>query len=311
MVKAKALQQVDEYPSLFDQMDDNVDEVVELPEDHPTANAFGGPWTEEKLDVLREYLAFYVQVFKNQPWAKLAYIDTFAGTGRCLIRDGRGHRTIHGSARLALDTPGFAQYNFIETAPEHLKELDALVASHPNGNRVKIYRQSAADLMPSMLTGFDWRKWRGVLFLDPYGLQCTWPMLEQIASTKALDVFFLLSLSGLFRNAARDVADVDEGKAAILTSVLGTDDWRNVIYTRDQLGLFGGSQLTRAAGWRAILDFTTTRLRTIFPHVAEPKILAGQKGPAKFALYFMVANDRERALKLASKVSNGILKKLR
>lgn len=311
MAKAKTTKQVEEYPSLFDQPDDGGDDVAELSEVPPTANAFGGPWTEEKLVVLREYLAFYVQVFKNQPWAKLAYIDTFAGTGRCLIRDGQGHRTIPGSARLALDTPGFAQYNFIETDPEHLKELNALVAAHPNGSRVTIYRQSAVDLLPSILASFDWQKWRGVLFLDPYGLQCTWPMLEQIARTKSLDVFFLLSLSGLFRNAARDVADVDEGKAAILTSVLGTDEWRKALYTRDQLGLFGGSQLTRAAGWRAILDFTTTRLRTIFPHVAEPKILAGHKGPAKFALYFMVANDRERALKLASKVSNGILKKLR
>lgn len=185
------------------------------------------------------------------------------------------------------------------------------MAEHPNGTKVTIAGRSAADLLPLLLAGYDWRKWRGVLFLDPYGLQCTWPMLERIAATKALDVFFLLSVSGLFRQAARDVADVDEGKGAILTSVLGTEDWRAVLYTREQTDIFGGSQLTRAAGWRAIVDFTTKRLRTIFPYVAEPKLLSGESGPPKFALYFMVSNDSGPAIRLAQKVSSQILKKLR
>lgn len=120
MTKLKPRNQAGEHPSLFDQLEDIKDlEALAAPEVF-TANAFGGAWTEEKLEVLREYLHFYVQAFKNQPWAKLAYIDTFAGTGRCLIRHGSGQRTIPGSARIALDITGFAQYNFIETDAEYL-----------------------------------------------------------------------------------------------------------------------------------------------------------------------------------------------
>ena len=42
---------------------------------------FGGPWTEEKLAILKKYLDTYTTVLKNQPF-RLIYIDAFAGTGK-------------------------------------------------------------------------------------------------------------------------------------------------------------------------------------------------------------------------------------
>ena len=44
---------------------------------HPS---FGGPWTQEKLEILRQYLDTYTTVLKNQPF-NLTYIDAFAGSG--------------------------------------------------------------------------------------------------------------------------------------------------------------------------------------------------------------------------------------
>ena len=41
---------------------------------------FGGKWTEQKLQRLRDYLVAYLQALKNQPFT-LYYIDAFAGTG--------------------------------------------------------------------------------------------------------------------------------------------------------------------------------------------------------------------------------------
>jgi three-Cys-motif partner protein len=275
-----------------------------------TANAFGGRWTSEKLDILAEYLNFYTTALKNQPF-DLVYIDTFAGTGRCRIREGGGDKVINGSARIALDTPGFSHYRFVEPNPRHRAELEQLVAQHPNVHHVSISDRRAADVLPSMLADYDWRKTRGVLFLDPYGLQCNWQMLQQVNATRALDVFFLVSLSGLFRQAAIDANHIDEGKAAILTNFLGTDAWRSALYTREQSDFFDGPQLTRQAGWRAILDFTTARLLDLFPYVAQPRLLGAPAGPPLFALYFAVTNPNPAAIRLARKVSGDILKKLR
>jgi three-Cys-motif partner protein len=280
--------------------------------DRRTANRFGGPWTAQKLAVLEEYLHFYAQALKSQPF-KLVYIDAFAGTGRCHVKDETvGGQVIDGSACIALNCdPPFACYHFIEKRRRHVKELQELIDGHPNGSRAHLAPRNASDMLPPILACYDWRKTRGVLFLDPFGLQCSWSLLKRIAATQALDVFFLLSLSGLYRQAALDARNIDEGKAAILTDVLGTNEWRTHIYRREQGDLFDGPQVTRDPGYTDILDFTTQRLRALFPYVGDPYLLGTANGAPLFALYFMAANPGKKALALAARVSKEILSKLR
>jgi three-Cys-motif partner protein len=277
-----------------------------------TAHRFGGAWTADKLEVLREYLGFYAQALKNQPF-DLVYIDSFAGTGTCHISTGAGgERIIDGSAKIALDcSPGFHRFHFIEPKRTHAAALRELIDTHPNGSRATLGTRSAADLLPYVLMGEDWKRRRGVLFLDPYGLQCSWSMIQQVANTRALDVFFLVSLSGLFRQAAVDAKDIDRGKAAALTRFLGTDEWRSALYTREQSDFFDDPLVTRAPGYEGMLQFTTKRLNEAFPYVADPLLLGKPKGPPMFALYFAVANPSGPAIALAKRVSSEILSKLR
>jgi three-Cys-motif partner protein len=48
---------------------------------HPFADhAFGGPWTEIKLDAVEYYLGCYTAALTRRPF-DLWYIDGFAGTG--------------------------------------------------------------------------------------------------------------------------------------------------------------------------------------------------------------------------------------
>src|SRR5215203_1195118 len=51
---------------------------------HMVEHKFGGPQTDFKLDVLRQYLAFFTTVLKRQDF-ELWYIDGFAGTGQRLV----------------------------------------------------------------------------------------------------------------------------------------------------------------------------------------------------------------------------------
>jgi three-Cys-motif partner protein len=48
---------------------------------------FGGNWTVEKLNILSDYLDFYLNALKNQKFGKI-YIDAFAGSGKIETRDG-------------------------------------------------------------------------------------------------------------------------------------------------------------------------------------------------------------------------------
>lgn len=271
-----------------------------------TAHTFGGPWTEDKLHVLQKYLEFYVVALRGQPF-ELVYVDSFAGTGRCRVRSQGGLKVIDGSAKIALDCQGFSSYHFIESKRHHQRELQALIDAHPRGGLAKIGKGSAADLLWPVLRFRDWKRTRGVLFLDPYGLQCNWQMVCDVARTRALDVFFLVSLSGLYRNAAIDKRAVDEGKARILTDFLGTDQWLDAVYTQEQGDMFGDPLVTRAPGYEGMLQFTSSRLRSVFPYVSEPRLLGRANGAPLFALYFAVANPAPAAVALAGRVSEDIL----
>lgn len=54
---------------------------------------FGGIWTRMKLDVLGQYLRFYVTALKNQPFT-LHYADAFAGTGTHSPMDDEGQELL-------------------------------------------------------------------------------------------------------------------------------------------------------------------------------------------------------------------------
>jgi three-Cys-motif partner protein len=60
-----------------------------------------GWWTEQKLDILGDYLAAFTTACKRA--GQTVYLDLFAGQPDNVSRDGAG-RVIRGSARRALDT---------------------------------------------------------------------------------------------------------------------------------------------------------------------------------------------------------------
>ena len=280
-----------------------------------TTHAFGGAWTKQKLDILREYLAFYTTALKDAPF-KLVYIDAFAGTGRCTIRLRGTDATIEGSAQIALNNkPAFQELIFIEKKLKHVRELETILGVHPNGQSARIIQGSADDELQHVLSGQRWSATRGVLFLDPYGLQCSWKTVQLVAQTRALDVFFLVSLSGLYRQATNNLLDADESKVNALTRFLGTDAWKTELY-QPYPGLFGDDSHHRHADSEALARYMKQRLETAFPKVLEPTILyrtdaRGRKGVPLFALFFAVSNPQPKAIGLASRVSRDIMSKLR
>jgi three-Cys-motif partner protein len=271
---------------------------------------FGGLWTEQKLQALREYLQFFPVALGNK--FKLVYIDTFAGSGKCTIKHTNGERTIEGSAAIALQHP-FDDFYFIEQRRKHVRALQELKDRHPKGARVRIVHGDASRDLSAILSGVDWLSTRGVLFLDPYGLQCTWSMVKEIAATEALDVFFLVSVSGIARQAAKDAANIDADKAAALDRFLGTTDWRTALYKPPaQNDLFLESPSSqRETGVGAIMQFVKTRMAGAFAHVEEPLILRGPNNAVLYALFFAVSNPGPKAKALAAKVGRDILRKLR
>src|SRR6266508_922937 len=88
-----------------------------------------GWWTEQKLDVLGDYLAAFTKASTRA--GTTVYLDLFAGQAQNVSR-GRNEHPIRGSARRALDTrPPFTVLRFFELESK-AKTLDsALKAESP------------------------------------------------------------------------------------------------------------------------------------------------------------------------------------
>lgn len=140
-----------------------------------TENQFGGRWTQEKLEILKEYLDSYTTALKEQPRKekpfRLLYIDAFAGTGRVeqgvLDPDPNDRRKfIDGSASVALsiENKPFDELTFIEKDEDECSELEMLKEGRSDRN-IRIERSDANQYLHSLQK--NWQRCRGVLFFGP------------------------------------------------------------------------------------------------------------------------------------------------
>jgi three-Cys-motif partner protein len=283
-------------------------------------HSFGGPWTQRKLGCVREYLKLYATALKNQSFQRI-YIDAFAGTGD---RTDKRRETLpllelpefdavaKGSARLALEVePPFHRYILIERATRRASELTALKTEFPSRN-VEIINADANDAIAELCETTSWPSTRGVVFLDPYGLQVTWDTLVAIARTEALDVWILFpSGMGLNRLLTKS-GDIRPEWQETLDRSLGTKEWRSAFYrTEENPDLFEGqrSKTVKDADPAKLERFYLDRLRTIFPTVMNTCVrLTNSKDQTMYLLCFACANPSPKAKALVTRLAGSAAK---
>ncbi|KRR21883.1 three-Cys-motif partner protein TcmP [Bradyrhizobium retamae] len=284
---------------------------------------FGGVSTDLKLSVVGNYLRQFTIALRPQ-FEHLWYVDAFAGTGERTViipsqaadmfgpgADARIERQ-RGSARIAIEVePKFDRLVFMEKRPKHVAALNSLKSSHPNRN-IEVIPGDANTAILSMLRNQNtWARIRAVMFLDPYGMTVEWQTLEAIRETQAIDVWYLVSLSGLFRQATRDAEDLDFSKRAALTRMIGTPDWEKDWYQMSRrTDMFGDvdERLARTAEVDDMERYFADRLADLFPAVLPPLRLNDDRGIPQFALFFAISNPKPAAIGLAKRIAGHILK---
>jgi len=290
-----------------------------------TVQVFGGPWSLIKTAMVDEYIRFFNAALKNMPFERV-YIDAFAGTGAFRWVVGAPKYTLFGpydetkdihagSAQRALTVdPPFQRIFFIEQDETNAQALEQLIAKtqHPNA---RVLVGDANQILRKLCESKKWKTRRGVIFLDPFGMNVEWSTLQLIANTKALDLWFLFSIGGLIRNLPISAAALDAGKSAAVTRVLGTKKWFDEFYKVPRvpkMTLWGKPSPTpvarRVAGVNQIEEYVRRRLLTLFPHVEKAKRLKGPKNQPLFSLFFAVSNPSKAAIKLAQRGASHILR---
>lgn len=293
-----------------------------------TEHKFGGRHTDDKLDRLRQYLSAFSKVLKNQGFVRI-YVDAFAGSGDrthvlpALPLLGNDHAdpqnlTVPGSARIALEVePPLDVFVLIENDPRRFKALEALREEYSD-RKIHCYPGDANRAVSTLCRTLPWHGsrevpggMRAVIFLDPYGMEVDWETVEAIARTKAVDLWYFFPLMGLYRQAARDIINIDETKRKRLNRVLGTDSWEKDWYAprESQADLFEAKkEVVRTADVAAIEQFVKRRLQSVFKGaVLDPRRITNERGAPLASLFFAVANPSKNAVNRATDIASHIL----
>jgi len=286
---------------------------------------FGGHHTELKLSVVGSYLNAYTKALRKK-FKQLWYIDAFAGTGSRIVK----HRALpptlfgdpatperierlRGSAQIAIDTkPPFDALIFIEKKKSFAAALEKLKAQHPSRNIIVI-QDDANEAIQKIIRQTSWSTKRAVLFLDPYGMDVDWETLKAVARTKAIDVWYLFSLSGLYRQATVKLSKVDSSKRIALNRILGSSTWEDELYPRRPMmrTLMGDLReipRIRTKNVRDLEAYMKVRLETIFGAVLEPLRLPRNKGAQRYSLFLCISSNHPKAIEVATRIGSHILK---
>ena len=275
-----------------------------------TIPQFGGPWTAEKLEILRRYLDAYTTALKNQPFT-LIYVDAFAGAGSyAMASDDYAdfHEFHRGSAQIALDIGDrpFDRLVFVERRPESVQALRGLAGSFP-GRDISIVEGDANDEIPQFCSEMS-RSDRAVVFLDPYATQVSWSTVAAIANTKKIDCWILFPLMAVARMMPTG-REPDDPMAGQLNRIFGGREyWRQSYRDSPQMPLFGGEPgREREPGNEQIASSYGERLRDVFHRVAgTQRTLRNSRNGPMFELFFAASNPVGASI--AVKIANHILK---
>lgn len=277
---------------------------------------YGGPWTEDKLRIIYNYLNTYTTVLKDQPF-RLIYVDAFAGDGTW--RPGSGYapedygeftEILNGSATRALDVQDrpFDRLIFIEKSEERSANLRGLATLHSH-REIDVFTEDANLKLPEFC-GSMGRFDRAVVFLDPFATEVNWDTVEAIAQTRKIDCWILFPLSAISRMMPRE-GKPSPALASQLDRVFGGREHWEVVYQKaGQLSLLGDApRHERPRGSDQIADCYRERLESAFTKVAPTRrTFRNSMNSPMFELFFGAANPT--GAKRAVPIADHILKRL-
>ena len=278
------------------------------------AHQFGGDWTTDKLDRIRRYLMEYTRIFQSNERARrlfTTYVDAFAGTGYRTLVASPEHQPelwsdmlepdaeglLKGSARIALEVnPPFKRYLFIERDHGRAAQLRTLALEFSDrADRVDVQIAETNAYLKSWCKYTDWRRNRAVVFLDPYGMEVDWSLIEAIALTQAIDLWLLFPLGVAVIRLLTKREPPPAGWAQALTRTFGTDEWQKVFYSKTATSTLFGEEdrWERNASLEAVGRFFVQRLSTVFAGVADnPLPLLNSKNMPLYLLCFAAGNPK-------------------
>jgi len=180
-----------------------------------------GEWAKRKHHYLNNYCGITTKGIRNKG-LRLIYLDVMAGPGLCKIKE--SGEEFPGSPLVALSHE-FAEYWFIESAPNLADALQGRLKGHAKADRIKVLREDWCDLANSGRLRFGDRD-LVVAFVDPTGIsQVPMTAMMSLAANSRIDILMTIQHGlGVVWNAPQFFRCQNE---TALDRFLDWDGWRS------------------------------------------------------------------------------------
>ena len=254
-----------------------------------------GPWSEVKLEILREYAKPYSQIMKSRGLHHL-YIDGFAGPGFHVSK--ATGEVIKGSPLNALATqPPFEEYHFIDRDPARTKQIQDHAHSFFSEAKVSVYAGDCnevlmRDVFPRAVYA-DYK--RALCVLDPYNIDLSWDVVYRAGQMKSVEIFLNFMVMDMNMNVLlNDRAKADPKQVARMDKFWGDRSWHEVTYEESaQASLFGDREVVKVENSNdRIAEAYRQRLLKVagFQYVPEPLKFPNRLGRTVYYLFFASPN---------------------
>lgn len=273
-----------------------------------------GPWAQQKLSALEQYLDFYGTALSKQKFTRV-YIDAFAGACVAKIRNSdtpaeptpffddpeassAQEQFILGSPIRALNIKhSFHRHYFFDLDESRAEELGAATRGRPD---VEVRVGDCNPLIRELVPMLREKGIRGVAFLDPYGAHLEWETLEALASTGTMEVVINFPVAMAINRLITKSGEIPEKWSSQLDRCFGTSEWRDVAYRRT-FDLFGEEITSKKEGVaQELLDLYLRRLSQVFPFVAPPRLIRNTRQSPLY--YLLWAGPNRLGLKVAAHI---------
>jgi len=281
-----------------------------------------GPWAQEKLAKLSKYLHAYATILAKQKekgkFEGFVYVDAFAGAGRARLRsaddpsdtgsrlfdfgdpgpeDVDARQLLDGSPRVALGIePEFTACVFLERNQKRIAQLEKLKAEFKS-RRITIEHGDCNEyLCEKLVKRADWRRWRAVVFLDPFGMQVPWSTLEALGSTGGIEIILNLPIGMAIQRLLKRTGSFTDDERRKLDAYFGDSSWYPLLY-EEGTDLFGERRVAKQVTAEGrLLAWYRDRLTRAFGAASDAYLVTNTRGAHLYHLLWAGRNETGRRI---------------
>lgn len=253
-----------------------------------------GPWSQVKLDIVKDYATEYSRILTKQMGLTHAYIDAFAGAGVAKLKVSDDY--VLGSPLNALLTvPPFRHYYFVDLDERKASFLRGLVAEQMESRKVSVYEGDANSvLLQKVFPQVRYKDYkRALCLLDPYGLHLHWKVVETAGKDGGIELFINFPVYDININVLpEDSHKQKPSDAKRMNSFWGDASWRSHVYSKAP-DLFSEDCEQKINTIKVLVKEYQRRLRNVagFKYVPDPIPMRNTRGGIVYYLFFASPNQ--------------------